>query len=215
MDLLSIKIYFRNIFDIRLNNLLLNWTAGGLRSKNSLLIAHGKCHIGMKNSSRINVKNGVFFLNKNMSPPEPYTAVLKMQKQSQLNVSGDFNIFSGHHIVIMEDAKLNLGSGYINRNVRIHCFREITIGDNVAISENVAIWDTDAHQVVGKEAFMIQPVHIGNHVWIGNNVTILKGVHIGDNAIIAAGSVVNKDIPEGCLAGGVPAKVIKENVLWK
>jgi acetyltransferase-like isoleucine patch superfamily enzyme len=62
---------------------------------------------------------------------------------------------------------------------------------------------------------MTKPVHIGNHVWIGMNVMILKGVTIGDGAIIAAGSVVNRDVPERCLAGGVPAKVIKENVQWE
>ena len=115
----------------------------------------------------------------------------------------------------MENAKLNLGSGYINRDVKIRCFKEISIGNNVAISENVTIWDTDAHTIIGKETQMTQPIKIGNNVWIGNNVTILKGVTIFDGAIIAAGSVVTKDIPEGCLAAGVPAKVIKENVKWK
>ena len=58
-------------------------------------------------------------------------------------------------------------------------------------------------------------IKIGNHVWIGANVTILKGVSIGDGSIVAAGSVVTKSIPEACLAAGVPAKVIKENVQWK
>ena len=55
---------------------------------------------------------------------------------------------------------------------------------------------------------------IGNHVWIGKDVTILKGVHIADGAIIGAGVVV-KDIPARCLAVGNPAHVIKENVEWK
>lgn len=54
------------------------------------------------------------------------------------------------------------------------------------------------------------PVTIGNDVWIGGNVTILPGVTIGDRAVIAAGAVVTKDIPANTVAGGVPAKVIKE-----
>lgn len=54
-----------------------------------------------------------------------------------------------------------------------------------------------------------QPVHIGNHVWVGMNATIMKGVTIGDNAIIAAGALVTKDVPAGEIWGGVPARFIK------
>ena len=53
-----------------------------------------------------------------------------------------------------------------------------------------------------------KPVKIGNHVWIGTRAIIMKGVTIGDGAIIAAGAVVTKDIPDGSVVGGVPAKVI-------
>lgn len=199
---------------IRLENLKLLWM-NGVRSEKSLIIAHGKCYVGYHKSAQINLKEGHLFLNKNMSLPEPYTAVLKMKENAQINVENDFIFYSGHHIVVMKGARLNLGSGYINRNARLSCFKEISIGRNVAISENVTIWDTDAHSIVGKEAQMTQPVRIGNNVWIGNNVTILKGVTIGDGAIIAAGAVVNKDVPAGCLAGGVPAKVIRSDVKWQ
>ena len=55
-----------------------------------------------------------------------------------------------------------------------------------------------------------KPVTIGNDVWIGANCTILPGVNIGNNVVIAAGAVVTKDVPDNCVVGGVPAKVIKE-----
>jgi acetyltransferase-like isoleucine patch superfamily enzyme len=113
----------------------------------------------------------------------------------------------------MENAKLILGGGYINRNARIHCFEKIQIGHGVAISENVTMWDTDAHHISGNTK-MTKPITIGNEVYIGCNVTILKGVTIGDGAIIAACSLVNKDVPAGCMVGGSPAKVIKEGVSW-
>lgn len=54
-----------------------------------------------------------------------------------------------------------------------------------------------------------KPIIIGNHVLIGTQCMILKGVTIGDRSIIAAGSVVTKDIPSDCIAGGNPAKIIK------
>ena len=55
-----------------------------------------------------------------------------------------------------------------------------------------------------------KPVHIGNDVWIGGNVTILPGVTIGNNVVVAAGAVVTKDVPDNCVVGGVPARKIKD-----
>ena len=60
-----------------------------------------------------------------------------------------------------------------------------------------------------------KPIKIGNHVWIGQRATVLKGVTIGDGAVIAAGSIVTRDVPPHSLVGGIPAKVLKENVEWK
>ena len=54
------------------------------------------------------------------------------------------------------------------------------------------------------------PITVGNDVWIGTNVSVLPGVSIGSNTIIGAGSVVNKDIPDGVIAAGVPCKVIRK-----
>ena len=51
--------------------------------------------------------------------------------------------------------------------------------------------------------------HVGKDVWIGGNATILPGITIGNNVVVAAGAVVTKDVPDNCLVGGVPAKVIK------
>lgn len=215
MNLLKFKILLSNLFNIRIQNLFVNSLIKGKRGADSVILPIGKFYYACKQGARINIYNGCLVFNQRNSKPEPFVGVLKMMENSQINVENGFSIFSGHHIILMENAKLNLGSGYINRDVKIRCFKEISIGNNVAISENVTIWDTDAHSIVGKESEMTQPVKIGNNVWIGNNATILKGVTIGDGAIIAAGAVVTKDIPEGCLAGGVPAKVMKENVKWR
>lgn len=101
----------------------------------------------------------------------------------------------------------------------------ITIGDNVNIGADCLIIDTDAHphdflrrrrchaREVGKIEYTkhipAAPIIIDDDVWLGARCIILKGVHIGARSIIAAGSVVSKDIPEDCIAAGNPAKVIR------
>ena len=89
----------------------------------------------------------------------------------------------------------------------------VHIGDYVMIGPNTLITTVNhpispkgrrAHLGIGK------PVVIGSDVWIGGNVTILPGVTIGSNVVIAAGAVVTKDVPDNCIVGGVPAKLIRE-----
>ena len=104
---------------------------------------------------------------------------------------------------------MRLGNGYINRHAKIRCFNHIQIGNDVTISENVVMWDTDAHAVMREEYVKTTPIVIGDRVWIGTNVIILKGVTIGNNVVIGAESVVNKNVPSNCLAAGNLAKVIR------
>jgi acetyltransferase-like isoleucine patch superfamily enzyme len=147
---------------------------------------------------------------------DPFPSVMVVRKKGKLEVKGNFKIFSGAKVFVNQDASLVLGSGYINSNLNLHCFKQIEIGDDVAIADNVTIRDSDNHFLLNNGNHEVtKPIRIGNHVWIGMNVTILKGVTIGDGAVVAAGAVVTRDIPEKCLAAGVPAKVIKENVVWE
>ena len=88
-----------------------------------------------------------------------------------------------------------------------HCFL-ITIGDDVTMSIRVTVMAHDASTKKTLGYTKIWQVHIGNHVFIGANTTILPGVTIGDYAVIGAGSVVTHDIPARTGAAGVPAKGI-------
>lgn len=82
----------------------------------------------------------------------------------------------------------------------------ISIGDNSIIGYNTTIL---AHEYLIKE-YRLGDVRIGSHVMIGANTTILPGVTIGDHAVIAAGSVVHKDVAAGSFVGGNPLCVIRE-----
>lgn len=107
------------------------------------------------------------------------------------------------------------GGGYCNNNLTIDCFERIAIGEGVFISKNVMIRDSDNHLMCYDGYEKTKPIMISDHVWIGMNVTILKGVTIGEGAVIAAGSVVTRDIPPHALGAGVPCRVIKTGIEWK
>jgi acetyltransferase-like isoleucine patch superfamily enzyme len=101
---------------------------------------------------------------------------------------------------------------YINPNSVIKIKNSLSIGNACAISWDVMFMDNDYHTINGKEDAL--PIYIGNHVLIGARSIILKGAQIGDNSIVAAGSVVTGHFPANSLIGGVPAKILKTNVDW-
>lgn len=144
-------------------------------------------------------------------------SLLLMQGNSKLYINGISNFGMGSIICIHDNCTLSVGDGtYFSGDTKINVWDSVTIGDNCLISWDVIILDSDSHTVIlDKPQEKTKPVVIGNHVWIGCGAIILKGVHIGDNSIIAAGSIVTKDIPANCLAAGNPAKVIKHDINWQ
>lgn len=163
------------------------------------------------------ILNGIIALNCNKLKGSKREALLKMNRGSTITVNGKFNVYYDCDIAVFEGGRLTLGGGYMNSGAQIRCSESITIGDDATIARNVIIMDSDYHNIEFEDGIknaQSAPVYIGNHVWIGTNAIILKGVTIGDNTVIAAGAVVTKDIPANCIAGGVPAKVLKENVKW-
>ena len=92
----------------------------------------------------------------------------------------------------------------------------INIGTDCMIAEGVDIWSTDTHSVF-EEGNLVnppRPIRIGNHVWVGKDVAILKGVTVGDNAVIGMRSMVTHDVLANSLNVGSPAKQIREGVSW-
>ena len=104
---------------------------------------------------------------------------------------------------------------FANFNFTVLDEAPVTVGDNCFIGPNVSIY-TACHSTDPIERNSrrecAKPVTIGDNVWIGGSVTILPGVTIGSNVTIGAGSVVVKDIPDGCVAVGNPCRVVKRNI---
>jgi len=87
----------------------------------------------------------------------------------------------------------------------------IVIEDNVLIAPKVSLL-TEGHPIEAenRQSLTVAPIHLKKNAWIGANATILPGVTIGENAVVAAGSVVSKDVPDNTIVGGIPAKIMKE-----
>lgn len=172
-------------------------------------------HFRMEPSSEIIHEGGRLYLGCRWGFSRSKESELKIGGNGKLKIRGYMKIYTGCWIDICSGASLSLGSGFINNNARIAVFKEVTIGNNVFISENFTLRDSDNHKIIGSKNPVSAPISIEDNVWIGINVTILKGVTVGEGAVIAANSLVNKDVPPRSLVGGIPAKVLKENVSWE
>jgi acetyltransferase-like isoleucine patch superfamily enzyme len=111
---------------------------------------------------------------------------------------GKEQITRGNAVFRVEGGELVVGDKcFFNQNVSITCKKNIVIGDRCQIANNVVIVDHDHAGSENWGSYVETPVVIGNDVWIGANVVIMRGTTIGDKAVIGAGSIVKGDVPAG------------------
>lgn len=147
-------------------------------------------------------------LNNEYHEPQEIGAILSeltgREVDDTVTIFPPFYTDYGKNIVFGKHVFINAGC----------CFQDqggIVIGDETLIGHKV-VFATINHGLDKKERATnyFAPISIGKKVWIGANATILPGVTIGDHAVVAAGAVVNKDVPANAVVGGVPARIIKE-----
>ena len=151
------------------------------------------------------------FNNCEFSKIEEKKKILKQLFQNEFDIMGiEPNFYCDYGF------NISLGKNfYSNHNLVILDANKVEFGDNVFIGPNCGFY-TSGHplnyEIRNKGLEYAKPIKVGNNVWIGGNVCVMPGVTIGDNVVIGAGSVVNKDIPSNCVAVGNPCKVIKEKI---
>ena len=127
----------------------------------------------------------------------------------------------GRHSVVESFCCINnaVGDVIIGDHTRIGIHNTIigpvSIGSHVNLAQGITITAlnhnfTNKNKRIDEQGITTKQVTIGDDVWIGANAVILPGVTIGRHVVVAAGAVVTKDVPDNCIVGGVPAKVIKE-----
>jgi len=139
--------------------------------------------------------------------PEQMRVLLSQITGTEIDASSavfpPFHVNYGKHTRIGKNVFINFDCVFLD-------FGGITIEDGVFIAPKVSLL-TEGHPISPKErhSLTVAPIRIMRNAWIGANTTILQGVTIGENAVVAAGAVVAKDVPDNTIVGGVPAKIIK------
>lgn len=117
-----------------------------------------------------------------------------------------FYINLGHFTTLGKNVFINHACSFLD-------IGGIIIEDDVLIGPRVNI-TSESHPLdpTDRKALILKPVHIKRNAWIGAGATILPGVTVGENAVVAAGAVVSRDVPPNVVVGGVPARVVKGNI---
>ena len=173
---------------------------------NYLIIKKNNVKIG----KNFNVNGRLYIMGNNISIGE----------NVKINSGYKFNPIGGQErmmIITKDNGKIMIGNKVGISNSTIVSQNEIIIEDNVMIGGNCKIYDTDFHSIKfenrnkkSDDDVKTRPIRIKKGVFIGAHTIILKGVTIGINSIVGAGSVVTKNIPNGEIWAGNPAKFIKK-----
>jgi acetyltransferase-like isoleucine patch superfamily enzyme len=121
-----------------------------------------------------------------------------------------------HTALRCHEGTLSLGDkSVLARDISVNCYLDVEIGDSALIADGVYISDFD-HKFadltipIKDQGITKSRVRIDRDVWLGTKVTVARGVHIGEGAVVGANAVVTRDLPAYCVAVGVPARVVKD-----
>ena len=143
--------------------------------------------------------------------------VLESLDDGRLRIGKGTLLEPGCWITIADEGRVTIGEGcFLNKNTMIAAQNEVVVGDHVMFANGCFVSDA-AHGYDRKDipvtwqGFTSKgPTRIGSNCWFGVNCVVNTGVTIGERCVIGANSVVTKDLPDGVIAAGVPAKVIRE-----
>lgn len=175
--------------------------------------------VDLDKTAKVYIEDGDIEIGTDKLKGSKTETYIRLQKNAIWNVKKGCKVSYGSTIEILENGQLNAGYFTMNSWSTLIAKKQINLGQDVMIARRVIIFDSDFHLIVDerrKEINFSKEVTIGNHVWIGVNSVILKGVRIGENSIVAANSLVTKEIANNILVGVKPeCTILREQIDWR
>ncbi len=142
------------------------------------------------------------------------------QVAGDVRFEGPARLGNGFKLSVAQSGRVSFGEGFVlSAESQIVCRESISIGRDCLVSWDVLLLDSDFHPLLGADGVESRtqaPISFGDRVWIGARSTVLKGVSLGNDVVVAAGSVVARSHPEdSALIGGNPAQLIRTGVTWR
>lgn len=180
-----------------------------VRKGQGRIIPYKHAVLDLGDEAQIILHDGDFHVNYHKPKGSKAEAYVKLMKGAVLEVYQETFLNYKSTIEVHENARIEIGSAYINTGAVLLAAKSIRLGMNNLISREVHIFDADHHSIVdgqGRQKNLPKSVVLEDHVWIGLKTIILRGSWIGTGAMVAAGSVVGGKIKSGTMASGNPAR---------
>lgn len=211
-----------------INSLLFLGSSGVKSKRTSFYLTRIKCTSPNKlNFLDSNISNSRFNISGNGNIIQLLSVDIRDSKIIVEGLNNKISLAKGVYLnnttVVLRgnNCTLTIGSGTAIGGIRIinaGTDNTVSIGNNCLFADNIELWASDTHSILNEKNEIVnkeKPVIIGDRVWIGGHVIILKGVTINNDSIVGMGTIVTKDVPQKTISVGSPNRIVKEKVTWK
>lgn len=189
-----------------------------IREKGIYIYPKKNCVISIDKTAKIYLKEKSLNIGVNKTKGSKMETIVKLEKNSIWNCNNGADLYIGTNFELKSNAKFTSGFFSVNSGSSIICAKEMEFGNDVMMGRNIIVYDSDFHEMLDEHGFITnlpQKVTIKDHVWLVNNIVVLKGVTIGENSLISSYLTVKKDVPaNSVVSNGTKMSVHKFRGNW-